>query len=87
MLKLIMKTSYMQARESASRDMLVVKDTHIAALCTELRGKDRMLQANTRVCTQCITAIVILGECMGCKNIVSLCILHLETVTCVCLHS
>ena len=41
----------MQARESASRDMLAVKDAHIAALCTELRGKDRMLQAKTRVCT------------------------------------
>ena len=32
-----------------SRDMLAVKDAHIAALCTELRGKDRMLQAKTRV--------------------------------------
>ena len=36
---------------AASRDMLAVKDAHIAALCTELRGKDRMLQAKTRVCT------------------------------------
>ena len=45
------ETSCMQARESASRDMLAVKDAHIAALCTELRGKDRMLQAKTRVCT------------------------------------
>ena len=45
------ETSCMQARESASRDMLSVKDAQIAALCTELRGKDRMLQAKTRVCT------------------------------------
>ena len=45
------ETSCMQARESASRDMLSVKDAYIAALCTELRGKDRMLQAQTRVCT------------------------------------
>ena len=44
------ETSCMQARESASRDMLAVKDAHIAALCTELRGKDRMVQAKTRVC-------------------------------------
>ena len=42
------ETSCMQA---TSRDMLAVKDAHIAALCTELRGKDRMLQAKTRVCT------------------------------------
>ena len=36
---------HMQERESASRDMLAVKDAHIAALCTELRGKDTILQA------------------------------------------
>ena len=43
--------SLMQAGESASRDMLAVKDAHIAALHTELRGKDRMLRTKTRVCT------------------------------------
>ena len=43
------ETLCMQARESASREMLDVKDAHIAALCTELRGKDKMLQAKTRV--------------------------------------
>ena len=45
------ETSCMQASESASRDMLAVKDAHIAALCTEMKGKDRMLKAKTRVCT------------------------------------
>ena len=35
----------MQAKESASRGMLAVKDAYIAALCTELRGRDRVLQA------------------------------------------
>ena len=47
------ETSCMQARESASGDMLAVKDAHIAALRTELRGKDRILQAKlkTKVCT------------------------------------
>ena len=45
------ETSCMQARESASGDMLALKDAHIDALRTELRGKDRMLQPKTRVCT------------------------------------
>ena len=42
---------HLQAGESASGDMLAVKDAHIAALHTELRGKDRMLRTKTRVCT------------------------------------
>ena len=45
------KDRQLSAQQSASRDMLAVKDGHIAALCTELRGKDRILQAKTRVCT------------------------------------
>ena len=40
-----------QAGQSASGDLLAVKDAHIAALQTELRGKDRILQANTKVGT------------------------------------
>ena len=38
-----------QAGQSASGDLLAVKDAHIAALQTELRGKDRILQAKTKV--------------------------------------
>ena len=38
-----------QAGQSASGGLLAVKDAHIAALQTELRGKDRILQAKTKV--------------------------------------
>ena len=38
-----------QADRSASSDLLAVRDAHIAALQTELRGKDRILQAKTKV--------------------------------------
>ena len=41
---------HLQAGEGASGDKLAVKDAHIAALHTELRGKDRMLHTKTRVC-------------------------------------
>ena len=41
-----------QAGQSASGDLLAVKDAHIAALQTELRGKDRILQAKTKVGTE-----------------------------------
>ena len=61
------KTSCMQAKEDASRDILAVKDAHIAALCTELRGKDRMLQAKTRVCTPPYYAVIILSGWMDGK--------------------
>ena len=37
-----------QAGQSASGDLLAVKDAHIASLQTELRGKDRILQAKTK---------------------------------------
>ena len=38
-----------QAGQSASSDLLAMKDAHISALQTELMGKDRMLQAKTKV--------------------------------------
>ena len=38
-----------QAGQSASGDLVAVKDALIAALQTELRGKDRILQAKTKV--------------------------------------
>ena len=38
-----------QAGQSASGDLLAEKDAHIAALQTQLRGKDRILQAKTKV--------------------------------------
>ena len=40
---------FQQADQSASGDLLAMKDAHIAALQTELRGKDRILQAKTKV--------------------------------------
>ena len=42
---------FLQAGQSPSGDLLAVKDAHIAALQTELRRKDRILQANTKVGT------------------------------------
>ena len=38
-----------QAGQSASDDLLAVKDAHIAALQTELRGKDKILQVKAKV--------------------------------------
>ena len=38
-----------QASQSASADVVEVKEAHIAALQTELRGKDRLLQAKPKV--------------------------------------
>ena len=38
-----------QAGQSSSVDLLAVKDAYIAALQTELRGKDRILQAKAKV--------------------------------------
>ena len=40
---------FSQGSKSASVDMLAVKDVDIAALQTELSGKDKILQANTKV--------------------------------------
>ena len=34
-----------QADEKANADMLAVKDRHIAALLTQLEGKERIIQA------------------------------------------
>ena len=39
----------LQAGQSVSGDLLALKDSHIAALETELRAKDRMLQARIKV--------------------------------------
>ena len=39
-----------QADEKASADMLAVKDSHIAALNTQLEGKDKIIQATSKVC-------------------------------------
>ena len=38
-----------QASQSASAGVVEVKEAHIAALQTELRGKDRLLQAKPKV--------------------------------------
>ena len=38
-----------QASQSASTGVVEVKEAHIAALQTELRGKDRLLQAKPKV--------------------------------------
>ena len=40
-----------QTAERVSADMVAVKDAHIAALHTQLRGKDRILQAKGKVKT------------------------------------
>ena len=40
-----------QTAERASAGVVAVKDAHIAALHTQLRGKDRMLQAKGKVRT------------------------------------
>ena len=40
-----------QTAKRASADVVAVKDAHIAALHTQLRGKDRMLQARGEVRT------------------------------------
>ena len=42
-------TRNLQAGQSISGDLLALKDSHIAALQTELRAKNRMLQARTKV--------------------------------------
>ena len=41
----------MQASQASSDDLLVMKDAHIAALQTELKGKDRILHAKAKVRT------------------------------------
>ena len=38
-----------QAGQSASGDLLAVKDAHIAALQNELKAKERLLQTKTKV--------------------------------------
>ena len=38
-----------QASQSASEGVVEVKEAHIAALQTELRGRDRLLQAKPKV--------------------------------------
>ena len=40
----------LQAEEKVSADALSIKEAHIAALTTELSGKDEMLRANNKVC-------------------------------------
>ena len=48
----------MQTAESASTGVVAVKDAHIAALYTQLRGKDMMLQARGKVRTALYTVHV-----------------------------
>ena len=38
-----------QVDEKASADMIAVKDNHIAALNTQLEGKDKLIQAMSKV--------------------------------------
>ena len=38
-----------QASQSATDNLLAVKDAHIAALQTERRGKDKIVQAKIKV--------------------------------------
>lgn len=43
---------FLQDSQAASNDLLAVKDAHIAALQTELRAKDRIMQAKAKVRTR-----------------------------------
>ena len=54
-----------QTAERASAGVMAVKDAHIAALHTQLRGKDRMLQGRGKVRTALYKVHAAVHELIG----------------------